>query len=48
MYEDDYWIRNLPNLKAIKFMEELDNDIDENAMVLCEDFDITDDVCRDC
>ena len=24
------------------------DDIDENAMVLCEDFDITDDVCRDC
>lgn len=52
MYDDDYWIKNL---KAIKFMEELDkldilcpDDIDENAMVLCEDFDITDDVCRDC
>ena len=45
MYDDDYWIRNL---KAIKFMEELDNDIDENAIVLCEDFNITDDVCRDC
>ena len=48
MNDDDY-------LKAIKFMEELDkldilcpDDIDENAMVLCEDFDITDDVCRDC
>ena len=55
MYEDDYWVRNLPNLKAIRFMDELDkldtlcpDDIDENAMVLCEDFDITDDVCRDC
>ena len=45
MYDDDYWIQNL---KAIRFMEELDNDIDENAMILCEDFDIADDVCRDC
>ena len=49
MYDDEYWVRNL---KAINFMDELDNlcpdDIDENAMVLCEDFDITDDVCRDC
>ena len=49
MYDDEYWVRNL---KAINFMNELDNlcpdDIDENAMVLCEDFDITDDVCRDC
>ena len=45
MYDDDYWIQNL---KAIKFMDELDNDIDENAIVPCEDFDIADDVCRDC
>lgn len=49
MYDDDYWVRSL---KAINFMDKLDNlcpdDIDENAMVLCEDFDITDDVCRDC
>ena len=55
MYDDDYWIQNLPNLKAIKFMEELDkldtlcpNDIYENAIVLCENFDLTDDICRDC
>ena len=55
MCDDDYWIQNLPNLKAINFMDELEkldtlcpDDIDENAMVLCEDFDITDDVCRDC
>lgn len=49
MYDDEYWVRNL---KAIKFIDELGkmypDDIDENAMVLCEDFDITDDVCRDC
>ena len=44
MYDDEYWVRNL---KAINFMDELGK-IDENAMVLCEDFDITDDVCRDC
>ena len=49
MYDDEYWVRNL---KAINFMDELGKmcpyDIDKNAMVLCEDFDITDDVCRDC
>ena len=37
MYDDEYWIRNL---KAINFMDELDNlrpdNIDENAMMLCD------------
>lgn len=36
---------------AVKELDKLDkcpNDIDDNAMVLCEDFDIADDVCRDC